>query len=234
MMKLSSSLWILSLATLAACGLGNGNTDDDDTGLDTDTADTDDTTETDTDETDIVDVTPEWNEAAWSTGWEDFVDCSQSGEVTFSAETKNWGFDAALYLSQTRFYGAFSAWDELHTLDEESASGNNDGEGFSVFERTLTTGATTGNQTADTSTLFKCSPGTPSLDPSDSGNFQVSFALAVWGENDDSSTDDPTDCIVFGQDAQELLDNGYTGGTGSGAGRTLPAWFNATNCRIVD
>lgn len=225
MKTLNTTLWLSALLSASACGLGPG-TDDDETGLETG-EETDDTDETD--DTTPVDVTPEWNEDAWANGPSDFVDCS-GGSVTFSAETKNWGFDVALYMSMTRFYGEYAAWEENHTLDEESASANNDGEGYSVFERTLSTDAALDDQTGDVSTLFGCAD----LDPSNTENAQVSYALAVWGEDDDSSSDDPADCIVFGQDPQELLDNGYTGGTGDGADRTLPSWFNATNCRIVD
>lgn len=222
----SFNLFVGALALTAACGNFGGD-DDDDTGLDTDTgADTDVDTDTD-EETDIVDVTPEWNTALWNAGWTDAIDCGE-GEFTIELETLNWGFDAALYVSQTKFYGAFAAWDELHTLEETSGSDANDGEGFTVFERTLTLDASISEQTADESTLFGCADIEPGSDA------QVTFAAAVWAEGDDSSSDDPADCIVFGQDPEELLADGYTGGTGDGADRSLPGWFNDTNCRIVE
>ena len=104
----------------------------------------------------------------------------------------------------------------------------NDGSGFSVFERQLSTGASVRDQKADESTLFDCTD----INPGTSA--QVTFAAAVWGEGDDPASDAPADCIVFGEDPAELLDDGYTDGEGEGADRSLPSWFNETNCRIAD
>ena len=219
-MKFTNLAFLAGTAILAsACTDTGGKTCDTATGVcDTDVAG----------DTDVVDVTPSFNTSAWANGWSDFVDCSGSGVVTFNAETKNWGGNVALYVSQTTAYGEFIAWEESHTLEEASASAANTGDGFSVYTRELTTGAALADQAADESTLWKCGDTSPTLDPS-SANIETSFALAVWDVNDASG--DPVDCIYFGQDPDELAADGYTGGTGTdGSGRTLPTWFTASAC----
>lgn len=223
-MKFTHLAFLVGTAVLAtACTDTGGKTCDTATGVcDTD-LDTDPVTDTD-----VVDVSPTFNTAAWTNGWSDFVDCSASGKVTFSAETNNWGGNVEIYASQTTVYGAFIAWEENHTMDETSASADNTGDGFSVFERELTTGATLATQEPDTSTLWVCGNVDPSLDPSAAKN-QTSFAVAVWAPGDTSGA--PSDCIYFGQDPDELAADGYTDGTGTdGSGRTLPTWLSASAC----
>lgn len=219
-MKFTNLAFLAGAAILAtACTGTGGKTCDTATGVcDTDVAN----------DTDVVDVTPSWNTGAWTNGWSDFVDCSTAGHVVFNAETKNWGGNVALYISQTTAYGAFIAWEENHTMDEKNASSTNVGAGYSRYERDLTTGAALADQASDVSTLWKCGDTSPTLDPS-SANIETSFALAVWDVNDASG--DPVDCVYFGQDPDELAADGYTGGTGTdGSGRTLPSWLSASNC----
>lgn len=242
-MKLTNLMLLVGSATFAvACTDGSTPCGTDDTGCEETGAETD-PEETDPEETDVeVDVTPEWNTGAWTNGWADFIDCGTAGEVTFTAETKNWGFNVALYVTQTEYYGEFTAWDEEHTLDEDSASDDNDGEGFSVFKRTLDTNATlpaaTVDQAADVATLWGCGArgeGNASLDPAyvDDG-METAFALAVWAEGD-SASDAPADCIYFGQSPDELADDLYTGGEGSsGSGRSIPSWFTKSGCTLVE
>lgn len=218
----------LIAAFAAGCTSGTSSKDDDtDTGAIVDTDTDADTDVVDTDETDVVaDVTPTFNEGAFTTDWTDFIDCDTNNEVSFEIELNNWGFDTEMYMAATRFTTAGS-WDEVHTLEEDTAgrSTANDGNGFSVFGRTLTTGASVGSQTPDGSTIWKCNSA-PSLNPSSTADFQVSWALAVWAEGDDSATDAPSDCIVFGQDPEELRTNP------SGDGRTPPSWLGTT-CRDI-
>lgn len=219
-MKFTHLAFLAGTAILAsACTDTGGKTCDTATGVcDTDIAD----------DTDVVDVTPSFNTGAWTNGWSDFVDCSGSGVVTFNAETKNWGGNVELYISQTTVYGEYIAWEENHTLEESSASTENTGDGYSRYTRELTTGASLETQASDVSTLWVCGNVDPSLDPS-AAKIQTSFALAVWDVNDASG--DPVDCIYFGQDPDELAADGYTGGTGTdGSGRTLPTWLSASNC----
>lgn len=225
-MKFTNLALVLGAAFLTTACV-DGTTDN--TGCDTATGEGCDTDE----DTDIVDLTPTFNVGAWTGGWADFVDCGTAGKVNLMAETNNWGGNVAVYISQTTVYGEFIAWEEAHTLEETSASTDNDGDGFSVYERELTTGASLETQDADVSTLWVCGNTDPSMDPT-AAKLQTSFALAVWDVGA-SASDAPTDCIYFGQDPNELINDGYTGGTGTdGSGRTLPTWLTSSACTVVN
>lgn len=206
------------------------DTDDDDD--DTDTIDDTDVGDTDVVDTDVVESQdPTWNSAAWANGWPDFIDCN-GGTVTLRAETRHWGGNVMLYMTQTDSYGAYIAWEEVHTLDETSASAGNGPLGFSVFERTLATGARVDQQAPDVSTLWGCGTVQPTLNPT-AANFEVAFAIAVWAPGQ-STGQGPMDCVYFGHNADELIHDRYTGGTGSqGSGRNPPTWASSVSCTRI-
>lgn len=225
--------WPLML--LAACaGAPSSDVDDtddsdvldtDDTGADTDSTDTDDT-DGDTDDTDTLPAFVEWNTAKWNTDWQDALTINTGanggdGTVKIALETIKVGGPVALYLGSTRFT---KDWDEEHTLAQASAD---TGGAFATYERTLNCGATAMAQTADTSTLFKCSASSNHFLDGEA-NQQVTLAVAVWPETAVDTTGAPDDCIVFGHDPDALL------GSSVPSGLNPPAWLTSANCRDVN
>lgn len=195
---------------LGACADGtetDGNETGDETGSET---------ETDTEETDVEDVTPMWDTTSWS-NWGDGVEVNCTGDGTTGTtnivlRTDNWGYNAVIYIADTR-YGR--DYDEEHTLEQTDLSAD-DPSGYTVWERELTN--KTIPSVPDQSTLFDCWD----FDQADSDERSVSIAAAVYDVDDNL-----TDCIVFGQDPQQILDGNISGGTVS-----IPSWIS-DDCRIV-
>lgn len=212
---------VLLAAFALAVGCNDGGPFD---GEDTDTTDDtgfiDDSGMDDTDDTGPVDLTPMWNVADLTNGWEDIItaDCGND-EVTFMLETINWGYAPELYIADTRFT---QDYDELHTFEETDVSP--DPSGYSEFTRTLSTGVAFPN-TPDATSVFAC----PTFDPDDSAEFANTFALAVWDEDGatDTSANAPVDCIVFGEDADLLINNPPA------SLPAVPSWLTAANCTAL-
>jgi hypothetical protein len=235
-MKAIDLIKLVGMAALVgACGTDLGTSDKDDTDTDLGGDSAGETDVGDTDDTD--DTTPlAWDDSFWSPDWKSFVDCSD-GSVTLSGESTRWGGDAQVYIAQTADFGDARGWDEVHTLAETTHSTNESG--FTDYERTLTTGATLDGddmQTEDVSTLFTCgadtnppndTPDIGTLDPNDD-NFEVTFAVAVWAPGDDATTDDPADCVVFGNDADGLIAD-----PGGHERPNAPDWLTDANCRTL-
>ena len=203
--------WALigAAAFVAACD--SGPTDDK---SDTDSgADTDDSSMMDDTDTMPPDVTPMWDVATWSDALSQ--DCG-AGTFTLEMRTMNWGYNATFYMAETKFT---KDYDEEHTfVDDENGT---DETTFTVFNRTLDTDAAFSATEPDVNTLFNCADG--DLDPTDSDNFQVTFAAVVY-EADGTTIGD---CVVFGHDPDALL------GTVP-AGLAPPAWVTAANCRDIN
>jgi hypothetical protein len=201
--------WTVGIAALvAACDTDLGGKDNETGGGETGETDTD-------------NVTPEALAWADSVDLASFVSCD-GGTVTFSAETTRWGGDVELYLSQTAYFGDARGWDENHTMEEVDHSSSEDG--YSKYERTLTTGATLDDQTEDVSTLWKCSGDSAIINP-DNARFEVTFAVAVWGP-DEGTSGAPADCLVLGQDPDYLLTD-----PSANDQPNVPGWLTDTNCR---
>lgn len=223
---------LLALTAISACAGAPssdvGDTDaveTDDTGSDTDVADTDDTDAVDTDDTDVA-LSLSWNTAKWNTDWQDAITVDTTanggdGAVTIAMETIAVGGPVAMYLGSTRFT---EDWDEEHTLAQTSADA---GGAFSTYERTLNCGATAQAQTADASTLFRCSASSNHFFDGES-NQQVTLAIAVWAEDAIDTTGAPVDCVVFGHDPDDLL------GSSVPSGLNPPAWLTSANCTDVN
>jgi len=208
---------MLGVAMMAgACTDGSGDKDGDDTFAD-DSGDT----PVETDESDEpVDVTPMWDTSRWTNGYADALtnNCGASGTFSLELYTENWGYNAVFYMAETRFT---KDWDEEHSFDPAAEENSPDPDGWTKFKRTLTTDASF-PPTPDVSTLFDCDGSVRDLDPSDTNNFQVTFAAAVYDVDDNLA-----DCIVFGHSPSSLL------GTVP-PGITPPSWVNSTNCRDVN
>jgi hypothetical protein len=194
-------------STLAGCIDGpEASKDSAETGiLDTDPTVTDTDTTADTDTT-TDDLSPMWDD---NVDLEAAITC---GDNTFElvTYTVNWGYDAELYMGDTKFS---PPWEEAgHMMVETDVSA--DPNGYSEFSITLDLVDTIGAVTPGESTLFGCDDLVAGAE-----NFSVTFALAV---RDDAG--EIADCVVFGHDAAGLI-------AGSVEDLSAPAWVNS-DCRV--
>ncbi len=164
-----------------------GPADTDDGGPSVDTDDTD-----DTDTLAPAPGPPRFNGAAMVPDWSGAIalNCA-ANQMTITVETTNWGYDAELYMADTRFT---QDYDEVHTLDDINPALNGS---RSVFSRTLSTNAAFSAVVPDVSSLFKCDAGAGSGShfkvTQSGGNFMVTYALLVRDVNGSVA-----DCVVFG------------------------------------
>lgn len=198
------------LAIGTACDGGKDGNTDCETGTDC-------TTDTDSglvvDDTDTTDVggPPTFDTTAWTSLADAIMVDAGAGEVTIQVRTTNWGYTPELYIADSRFT---KDYDELHTMIETDRSDTSSG--FSIFERTLSTGAAFASAEADVNSVFESAD----FDSTNGADFSVGVAVAVYDIDGNIA-----DCIVFGYDPQVLLD-----GDLSGAAVSIPSWLNATDC----
>jgi hypothetical protein len=216
-MKLAHLLALTMPLALLACTDGNG-TDNKDTDTDAD-SDTE-VMDTDTMDTDVPDP-PElaWDISGWTGGYADAINCADDN-LLLQLRTQRWGYDAEVYLGDTRFD---PPWQEAgHLMTETDTSGSDYDvmtgvAGYSVFELDLDNVDTIGEVMPGETTLFGCDD----LDPAET-NFSITYAAVVY-----DSGGAVADCIVFGHDADGLI-------AGTVAGLTPPSWLTAGNCTAVD
>lgn len=165
----------------------------------------------DTDDTTDVGGPPTFDTTAWTSLADAIMIDAGTGEVTIQVRTVDWGYTPELYIADSRFT---KDYDELHTMLETDRSDSS--AGFSIFERTLSTGAAYPGE-ADVSSVFDAAD----FDSTNAADFSVGIAVAVYDVDGNIS-----DCIVFGYDPQVLLD-----GDLSGTAVSIPSWLNSTNCQ---
>lgn len=211
----------LSLAALPlfllGCDDGTGSkSTDTDTEVDTETMDT----EMDT-EVEVVEPTAElsFDTTGWTDGWSDAVTCADD-VFTLQLRTERWGFDAEVYMGDTRFN---PPWEEAgHLMAETDSSGSDydtttGAPGYSVFELELDLVGTIGEVVPGSTTLHGCDDLL-----ADESNFSITYAAAVFKEDGTLA-----DCIVFGHDPAALLD-------GTADDLAPPSWVDDPLCRQVD
>lgn len=113
-------------------------------------------------------------------------------------------------------------WDEEHSLFETDSSVGP--EGYSFFEVALETSTPIG-AVDDGKSLFSCEQ----LDPAHPDS-SVTYAVVVYTDWTRSTV---SDCVVFGDAPDELMDNDVRGASGQFAAYAYPTWLNRTNCRAV-
>lgn len=222
-MKLYKLALLFGALSFTACDDGSKTETDPDT-------DTDATSDTDTDsmmETgdsgmmacydDGLDGPPEWDLCEYDNGWEDAwtVDCS-ANTATLILRTNNWGWGASLYIADTRYTVDY---DEEHTMTESDSSSETGG--YSLFEVDLATNTAFADQD-DGLSVFVCD----NLDPT-SGTFQATMAAVVYTDQGQQTV---ADCVVFGENPDELISGTVVGGSGEAASLVIPSWLDATNC----